>query len=125
MERVASEPHTRLRYFCSPQHTNSAFYPIISQTERAAGLLHDDTKQAKLDKLDAVLAQTSTPIQDAALFAEMLSLPNDGRYPALDLAPEERRQRTQEALTAQLAGLTRQRPVLMICLLYTSDAADE
>ena len=82
--------------------------------ERAAGLAHDDTTQAKLDKLDAVLAQTSTPIQDAALFAEMLSLPNDGRYPALDLAPEERRQRTQEALTAQLAGLTRQRPVLMI-----------
>ena len=114
LERLATEPHTRLRYFCSPQHTDSAFYPIISQMERAAGFAHDDTTQAKLDKLDAVLAQTSTPIQDAALFAEMLSLPNDGRYPALDLAPEERRQRTQEALTAQLAGLTRQRPVLMI-----------
>ena len=114
LERLASEPHTRLRYFCSPQHTDSAFYPIISQTERAAGLAHDDTTQAKLDKLDAVLAQTSTPMQDAALFAEMLSLPNDGRYPALDLAPEERRQRTQEALTTQLAGLTRQRPALMI-----------
>ena len=114
LERLAAEPHTRLRYFCSPQHTDSAFYPIISQMERAAGLAHDDTTQAKLDKLDAVLAQTSTPTQDAALFAEMLSLPNDGRYPALDLAPEERRQRTQEALTAQLAGLTRQRPALMI-----------
>ena len=114
LEQLASEPHTRLRYFCSPQHTDSAFYPIINQTERAAGLAHDDTTQAKLDKLDAVLAQTSTPIRDAALFAEMLSLPNDGRYPALDLTPEERRQRTQEALTAQLAGLTRQRPVLMI-----------
>jgi class 3 adenylate cyclase len=69
LERLASEPHTRLRYFCSPQHTDSAFYPIISQTERAAGLAHDDTLQAKLDKLDAVLAQTSTPIQDAGLFA--------------------------------------------------------
>ena len=114
LERLASEPHTRLRYFCSPQHTDSAFHPIISQTERAAGLAHDDTTQAKLDKLDAVLAQTSTPIQDAALFAEMLSLPNDGRYPALDLAPEERRQRTQEALTGQVAALTRQRPALMI-----------
>jgi class 3 adenylate cyclase/predicted ATPase len=114
LERLASEPNTRLRYFCSPQHTDSAFYPIISQTERAAGMAHDDTTQAKLDKLDAVLAQTSTPSQDAALFAEMLSLPNDGRYPALDLAPEERRQKTQEALTAQLAGLTRQRPALMI-----------
>jgi class 3 adenylate cyclase len=114
LERLASEPHTRLRYFCSPQHTDSAFYPIISQMERAAGLAHDDTTQAKLDKLDAVLAQTSTPSQDAALFAEMLSLPNDGRYPSLELAPEERRQRTQEALTAQLAGLTKQRPALMI-----------
>jgi hypothetical protein len=56
--------------------------------ERAAGFVHDDTPQAKLDKLDAVLAQTSTRIEDAALFAEMLSLPNDGRYPALDLTPE-------------------------------------
>ena len=87
LERLAAEPHTRLRYFCSPQHTDSAFYPIISQMERAAGLAHDDTPQAKLDKLDAVLAQTSTPSQDAALFAEMLSLPNDGRYPALELGP--------------------------------------
>ena len=114
LERLAAEPHTRLRYFCSPQHTDSAFYPIIGQMERAAGLAHDDTPQAKLDKLDAVLAQTSTSTQDAALFAEMLSLPNDGRYPALDLAPEQRRQRTLEALTAQLAGLARQQPVLMI-----------
>ena len=114
LERLATEPHTRLRYFCSPQHTDSAFYPIIGQMERAAGLAHDDTPQAKLDKLDALLAQTSTSKQDAALFAEMLSLPNDGRYPALDLAPQQRRQRTLEALTAQLAGLASQQPVLMI-----------
>ena len=114
LERLASEPHTRLRYFCSPQHTDSAFYPIISQMERAAGLARDDTTRAKLDKLDGVLAETSTPIQHAALFAEMLSLPNDGRYPPLDLAPQMRRQKTQEALAAQLSGLTRQRPVLMI-----------
>ena len=53
LERLATEPHTRLRYFCSPQHTDSAFYPIIGQMERAAGLAHDDTPQAKLDKLDA------------------------------------------------------------------------
>jgi predicted ATPase len=103
-----------LRYFCSPQHTDSAFYPIIGQMERAAGLAHDDKPQAKLDKLDAVLRQTSTSTQDAALFAEMLSLPNDGRYPALELTPEHRRQRTLEALTAQLEELARRQPVLMI-----------
>jgi predicted ATPase len=82
--------------------------------ERAAGLAHDDGAQAKLDKLDAVLAQTSTSIEDAALFAEMHSLPNDGRYPALDLTPPQRRQRTFEALVSQVEALTRQSPVLMI-----------
>ena len=114
LERLAGEPHTRSRYFCSPQHTDSAFYPIISHMERAAGFAHDDNAQVKLDKLDAVLAPTSTSIQDAALFAEMLSLPNDGRYPALDLAPEQRRQGTMNALIAQTEALTRTKPVLMI-----------
>ena len=104
LERLASEPHTRLRYFCSPQHTDSALYPIIGQMERAAGLAHGDTAQVKLDKLDALLAQTSTSKQDAALFAEMLSLPNDGRYPALELTSEQRRQRTLEALAVADGG---------------------
>ena len=114
LEHLATEPHTRLRYFCSPQHTDSAFYPIIGQMERAAGLGYDDNPQAKLDKLDAVLVQSSTSPEDVALFAEMLSLPNDGRYPALALSPEQRRQRTLEALTAQVAGLASQQPLLMI-----------
>jgi hypothetical protein len=93
LERVAGEPHTRMRNFCSPQHTDSALYPVVGQMERAAGLAHDDRPQTRLDKLYALLAQTSTSIEHAALFAEMLSLPNDGRYPAIEAAPQ-RRQRT-------------------------------
>jgi hypothetical protein len=114
LEKLASEPHTRLRYFCSPQHTDSALYPVIGQMERAAGFVHDDTPQAKLDKLDAVLVQTSTRSEDTALFAEMLSLPNDGGHPALNLTPDQRRQGTLKALTSRLAGLASQNPVLMI-----------
>ena len=82
--------------------------------ERAAGLAHDDTAQAKLDKLDTLLAQSFTPREDMALFAEMLSLPNDGRYPTLELAPHQRRQRTLEALTTQIEAFARRNPVLMI-----------
>ena len=82
--------------------------------ERAARFVRDDTAKAKLDKLDALLAQSFTPRQDATLLAEMLSLPNDGRYPVLELLPQQRRQRTLEALTAQSEALSRQRPVLMI-----------
>ena len=114
LERLAGEPHTRPRYFCSPQHTDSALYPIITQMERAAGFAHEDTPQQRLDKLDALLVQTFTPQQHAALFAEMLSITNDGRYPTLELAPQQRRQKTLEALAAQLEALSRSNPVLMI-----------
>jgi predicted ATPase/class 3 adenylate cyclase len=127
MERLEGEPHTRLRYFCSPQHTDSALYPVIGQMERAAGLAHGDTAQVKLDKLDALLAQTSTSIQDVSLFADMLSLSSDvrgllqlrlqrkaGRYPALDMTSEQRRQKTFDALGSQMEALSRSNPVLMI-----------
>ena len=113
LESIVSEPHTRLRYFCSPQHTDSPLYPIIGQMEREAAFAHDDTAQSKLDKLDAVLARSFTPPRDAALFAEMLSLPNDGRYPILEMTPQQQRQKTMEALTAQLEALSRANPVLM------------
>jgi class 3 adenylate cyclase/predicted ATPase len=114
LQSVAAEPHIRLRYFCSPQHTNSTLYPIIGQMERAAAATQGDTPQAKLDKLDALLAHSSTTAVDAALFAEMLSLPNDGRYPALELTPQQRRERTLDALIAQVETLARKNPVLMI-----------
>jgi predicted ATPase len=112
IEALTAEVYTRLRYFCSPQHTDSTFYPIIGQFERAARFAHGDTPQAKLDKLDALLTQASK--QDAALLAEMLSLPNDGRYPALEPDPEQRRQKTLKALAVQLETLARSTPVLMI-----------
>ena len=114
MERLEGEPHTRLRYFCSPQHTDSALHPVIGQMERAAGIEHGDTAQSKLDKLGALLAQSSTSAQDVSLFADMLSLPNDGRYPALDMTPEQRRQKTLEALGSQMETLSRSNPMLMI-----------
>ena len=36
-ERLLDEPHTQLRDFCALHHTESSFYPIIAQLERAAG----------------------------------------------------------------------------------------
>src|SRR5262249_41894988 len=62
----------------------------------------------------AMLAQNFMPPQDAALFAEMLSLSNDGRYPTLELTPQQRRQKTLEALTTQMEAVSRSKPVLMI-----------
>ena len=55
-ERIAGEPHTRLRYFCSPHHQDSALYPFITQLERAAEFTHGDTVEQKLGKLRDLLA---------------------------------------------------------------------
>ena len=32
------EPHTRLRYFCSPHHQDSALHPFIAQLDAPPGL---------------------------------------------------------------------------------------
>ena len=82
--------------------------------ERAADLAHYDAPKAKARQARCGARKDFDTEQDAALFAEMLSLPNDGRYPTLELAPQQRRQKTLEALTAQLATLSRSSPVLMI-----------
>jgi predicted ATPase len=61
-----------------------------------------------------MLARNETSLKDAGLLAEMLSLPNDGRYPVLDLTAQQRRKRTLDALTAQLMSMIRRHPVMMI-----------
>jgi tetratricopeptide (TPR) repeat protein len=114
LEGLIGEPHARLRYFSSPDRTDSALHPIIGQMERAANLTHNDMPQVRLDKLDTLLAHTSTSSEHVALFSEMLSLPNDGRYPALELTPQQRRQRTMDALVLRIEALAHRNPVLMI-----------
>jgi class 3 adenylate cyclase/tetratricopeptide (TPR) repeat protein len=114
-QELAAEPHFRLLYFCSPRHQDSAFHPIISQLERAAGFADGDGPERKLAKLEELLAHSSEdPPQDAALLAHLLSLPAGERYPARNLSPQKRRQKILEMLIAHLAALSAQRPVLMI-----------
>src|SRR5262249_39604507 len=93
-ERIVNEPHTRLRYFCSPHPRDSPLHPTIAQLERAAAFGRDDTPQKKLDKLSALLAPISQ--EHGALFAELLSLPAEGRFAPLQLTPQRRKEQTFE-----------------------------
>ncbi len=114
LQRVDAEPQRRLRCYCSPQHRDTALYPIIGLIERAAAFRPDDDQKARLDKLETFLARRATSPGDAALFADMLSLRNDGRYPALEMRPPQRRQRMMKALAAQIEARARDKPVLMV-----------
>ena len=113
IERIAGQPHTRLRYFCSPHHQDSGLYPVIAQMGRAAGFTRDDTVQAKVAKLRALLAPTLTPMEDVALLAELNSLPSTDIAPPLDVTPQKKKEMTFDALLRQLELLSRQHPVLI------------
>src|SRR5215471_7443087 len=113
-ERIAGDPHTRLRYQCSPYHTNSALRPFIVQLERAAGFKADDTSEQRLDKLEALLATSAPQVQTVApIFAALLSIPFGERYPLLALSPTQQRRRTLVALLDQFEGLARRQPILL------------
>jgi class 3 adenylate cyclase/predicted ATPase len=112
-ERLGAEPYTPLSHYCSPHHTNSALYPIISQLERAAGLTSDDQPEARLAKLETLVGQATERLEEAVpLLAALLGIATNDRYPALNLSPQRQKQRTLEVLLEQLAGLARQRPVI-------------
>ena len=110
-ELISDDAHTRLQYQCSPFHTNSAFYPFITQLERAARFQTDDTSDARLDKLEALIG--SDDLETLALIGSLLSLPIE-RYPALALAPPLQKERTIEVVVEQIAKLAKQAPILMV-----------
>jgi class 3 adenylate cyclase/tetratricopeptide (TPR) repeat protein len=113
-EHIAGEPHTRLRYQCSPYLTNSALHPFIAQLERAAGFKAGDTPEQKLDKLEAILAMDASRVQAAAtLFAALLSIPFGERYAPLALSSTQQRRQTLAALLDQIEGLARRQPILL------------
>jgi hypothetical protein len=110
-EHIGSEPHTRLRYFCSPHHQDSALYPFIAQLERAAGFARDDGPGARLDKL-ATLLGPAAESGDISLLVELLSLPGGDRFAPLELSPQRKKERTLAALLRQLEGPTRTQPLI-------------
>ncbi|MBV8738111.1 MAG: AAA family ATPase [Alphaproteobacteria bacterium] len=110
---VASEPHTRLRYQCSPYHRDSVLHPFVVALGRAARLAPDDPAETQLDKLEAILAPARI-VETAPLFASLLSIPTGERYPPLALSAAQQRRLTLAALLDQLEALARAKPVLML-----------
>src|SRR5712671_5150551 len=114
-ERIEAEPHTLLRYFCSPHHQDSAFYPLIAQLERVAGLRREDTDEQRLAKLEALPALPANDLGETVpLLASLLSVPTSDRYSALNLTPQKRKEKTLRALVAQVEALAARLPLLVV-----------
>ena len=114
-ERIGDEPHLRLRHQCAPYYASTALHPFIRQFEFAAGFAAEDDTDTKLDKLESLLRRSTNATSDVApLFAAFLSLPTDGRYDQLDMTPQQQKERTIQAIVAQLSDLAAERPVLHV-----------
>jgi predicted ATPase/class 3 adenylate cyclase len=113
-ERIADEPHVRLQYYCSSHHQDSTLYPIVAQSELAAGFVRDDEPGDRVRKLEALLAHSNATREEFALIADMLLLPIDGRHALPEMTAQQRKQKTLQALLAQIERLAAVQPVLMI-----------
>ena len=125
-QRLQTQQHNVFQYFCSPHHRDTPFFPIIGELEREARFQRNDTPQARLDKLGALLAPIAPSEEDIGLIAELLSLPYSGRYRVPDLTSQRKKEKTLEALVRYLARVAQQQPVLMIFEdLHWTDATSQ
>ena len=114
-QTIASEDMIRLHYQCSPHHSSSALHPVIVQLEWAARIERNEPASSKLDKLEILLTKSARNVEEVMpLFAALLSIPTEARYPQITMSPEQQKAKTLEALVEQLKNLSTQYPVLMI-----------
>jgi class 3 adenylate cyclase len=114
-EHIGDERHIMLRYQCSAHHTNDAFFPIIGQIWRGANFVSGESAAARLQKLETMIASTGLEGTDIApYFASLLAIPTEARYPALEMAPSEVKERTIAAMIALVVELAKATPLLML-----------
>jgi class 3 adenylate cyclase/tetratricopeptide (TPR) repeat protein len=113
---LAWEGCSSIFFQCSAYHASSAFYPIIRYLEDAAGIARDDAPPVKLDKLEAFVGRYAKDRVEAIvpLLAALAGIPFDGRYPPLELAPQQQKNRTFAALLDLLEAQTKVQPVLLV-----------
>lgn len=114
-ERLQEESKASLSYACSPHHTNSALFPFVTQLERAAGFASGDDWDERLDKLEALLHDTSVgPNNAVALFADLLGIPIGPRYQLASMSSLQKKGLLFRAFLAQLEALAVRGPVLVV-----------
>jgi DNA-binding winged helix-turn-helix (wHTH) protein/tetratricopeptide (TPR) repeat protein len=114
-DAIKADRHSYLPFFCSPNRTQTALHPVISQLERTAGIDPTESDGNKLAKLEGVLA---SPCQGGAnavpLFAELLSIATGDKYALLSLSPQRRKELVLEQVVARIVALAANQPVLML-----------
>ena len=114
-ERLEAQGVQALRFQCSPYYVNSAFWPIIDNFERALKFARDETAEAKLDKLEAlIVTHYGRPLADVRFVASILSIPCEERYGALAMTPQRHKDETLRTLVDITEAAARRQPSVLL-----------
>jgi class 3 adenylate cyclase/predicted ATPase len=91
--------HQAFECWCTPDHTHSAFHPIVEWLRKQLRIFDGDHPDLVLEKI-AEFAAPAAIDGAVALLADLLSVPIESRHPVLDHSAERRRQLTLSVLVA-------------------------
>jgi class 3 adenylate cyclase/tetratricopeptide (TPR) repeat protein len=115
VEHAAQAPYELIRLQCSPHYVNSTLHPIVERLRRLAGFAASDSAAERIEKLERLLADLYEDIAAVApIYAELLSVDTEDRFPKLDLAPQDLKEHTLTTLVDRLALLGQRSPVLIV-----------
>jgi serine/threonine protein kinase/predicted ATPase len=104
-----------IEWRCSPHYQNTGLYPAIDFFERLLVFDRADDPAGRFRRLVRHLEEYDLARPDVVpLFAALLSLPADDRFPPLGLSPVREREETFRALREWLRAYVGRRPVLFI-----------
>ncbi|MFL5288036.1 MAG: AAA family ATPase [Rhodopila sp.] len=113
--RLEAQGVQALRFQCSPYHVNSALWPIIDNFERTLKFARDETAEAKLDKLEAlIVTHYGRPPGDVRFVASILSIPCEGRYGTLAMTPQRHKDETLRILADITEAAARRQPSVLL-----------
>ena len=94
---------------------NSAFWPILDNFERTLKFARDETTDAKLDKLEAlIVTQYRRPLTSVRFVASILSIPCEARYGTPSMTPQKHKDETLRTLIDVVEAAARKQPSVML-----------
>jgi len=104
-----------VEWYCSPHSQNTGLYPARNFFERFLQFGRDEPPTACLDRLTAHLGRYDLAQPDVVpLFASLLSLPTNEKFPSLALSPVREREEMFKALNEWLRAYSSEQPVLFV-----------
>lgn len=106
--------HDTYEFRCSPQHTSSAFYPLIEFLRSRLGVRDDENVKPQQERIERVLS-ARVPVQGAAtLVADLLGLSRGPQRPASAHALDKKRRMTLDLMVRWLACESRKSAICVI-----------